>query len=298
MDDFGGNPRFALFSTTPADTRTWQLRMGVDGTTGKLSVPGGASFDGVVSVNTATPNPQLVGSLNVTASSGTAICAIAQDGTAVTAWTNKAGRVGLSALGSPTAAQFTGDVSVSGTLFAGAKQFVIDHPLDPDNRVLAHASVESSERAVVYSGTVNCDPDGNATVTLPDWLEALATDFRYQLTCVGSHAPVYVARPVQDNAFAIAGGTAELTVSWQLTGVRHDPWAQHHDLVVEEDKDERERGFYQHPEAFGRDLTASVHWVRNDEVLNAHPILARQVVRRHAQHEEQRMRAQDLRRRD
>lgn len=297
MDDSGGNPRFAVFSTTPADTGTWQFRMGVDGNTGKLSVPGGASFDGVVSVTTATPNPRLVGSVNVTASSGTAICAIAQDGTAVTAVANKADRVGLTAIGSPTAAQFTGDVSVSGTLFAGAKQFVIDHPLDPDNRVLAHASIESSERAVVYSGMVGCDADGNATVTLPDWLQALATDFRYQLTCVGSHAPVYVARPVEDNAFAIAGGTAGLTVSWQLTGVRHDPWARHHDLVVEQDKDERERGFYQHPEAYGRDLAASVNWVRNEEVLTAHPILARQVVRQHAEHEEQRMRDQNRRRR-
>jgi hypothetical protein len=296
MDDADGNPRFAVFTTTPADTRTWQFRMGVDGRTGKLSVPGGASFDGVVSVNTATPNPQLVGSVNVTAASGTAICATAQDGTAVTAVANKADRVGLAAIGSPTAAQFTGNVSVSGTLFATAKQFVIDHPLDPENRVLAHTSVESSERAVVYSGTVTCDPDGNATVTLPDWLEALATDFRYQLTCVGGHAPVYVARPVENNAFAIAGGTAGLTVSWQLTGVRHDPWAQHHDLEVEQDKDERERGFYQNPEAYGRDLAASVNWVRNDEVLTAHPILARQIVRQQAEYEERRTREQNLRR--
>jgi hypothetical protein len=296
MDDAGGNPRFAVFTTTPADTRTWQFRMGVDGKTGKLSVPGGASFDGVVSVNTTTPNPQLVGSVNVTAASGTAICATAQDGTAVTAVANRSNRVGLAAIGSPTAAQFTGNVSVSGTLFATAKQFVIDHPLDPENRVLAHTSVESSERAVVYSGTVTCDPDGNATVTLPDWLEALATDFRYQLTCVGSHAPVYVGRPVEDNAFAIAGGTAGLTVSWQLTGVRHDPWAQHHDLEVEQDKDERERGFYQNPEAYGRDLAASVNWVRNDEVLTAHPILARQIVRQQAEYEERRTRDQNLRR--
>ncbi|MEV6304527.1 hypothetical protein AB0M02_34320 [Actinoplanes sp. NPDC051861] len=296
MDDSGGVPRFAVFTTTPANTSAWQFRMGVDGNTGKLSVPGGASFDGIVSVNTSTPNPRLVGSLQVTSASGTGICAIAQDGTAVTALANKADRIGLVAIGTPTAAQFNGDVSVSGTLFAGAKQFLIDHPLDPDNRVLAHASVESSERVVVYSGTVTCDAEGNATVALPDWLEALATDFRYQLTCVGSHAPVYVSRPVEENSFAIAGGTADLTVSWQLTGVRHDPWAQQNDLLVEQDKQERERGFYEHPEAYGRDLTASVHWARNDEVLRAHPILARQVVRQRAEHEEERMRVQDIRR--
>lgn len=296
MDDHGGNARFQVWTTTPANTQAWNLRLGVDGTTGKVSMPGGASFDSPVSVNTTTPNPRLVGSLNVTAASGTAICAISQDGTGVSAIANKADRVGLAAIGTPTAAQFTGNVSVSGTLTAGAKQFVIDHPLDPENRILAHASVESDERAVVYSGTVTCGDDGTATVSLPAWTQALAGDFRYQLTCVGGHAPVYVSSPVEENAFTVAGGTGGLTVSWQLTGIRHDPWAQRHDLLVEEDKDERERGFYHHPEAFGRDLTASVHWVRNERIVGAHPILARQVVREHTEHEERRLRAQDDRR--
>jgi hypothetical protein len=77
---------------------------------------------------------------------------------------------------------------------------------------------------------------------------------------------------MRDNAFEIAGGTAGLTVSWQLTGVRHDPWAQAHDLVVEEDKPDRERGYYQHPEAFGRDMTASVRYARNEEARPRAPV--------------------------
>jgi hypothetical protein len=231
--------------------------------------------------------------VNVTADSGTAVCAISQRGTAVSGVGNNG--PGVWASGAP-AGQFVGDVSVSGTLTAGAKQFVIDHPLDPDNRLLTHASVESSERLVVYSGNVDCDDEGSATVRLPDWLPALATDFRYQLTCVGGPAPVYVSRPVQDDSFEIAGGTPGLTVSWQLTGVRQDRWAQLHDLVVEEDKPERERGFYQHPEAFGKTMTASTHWVRNEEVIRAHPLLAQQAVRSHADHEARRVAAQDRRR--
>jgi len=85
-------------------------------------------------------------------------------------------------------------------------------------------------------------------------------------------------------------------VSWQLTGVRHDPWAQLHDLIVEDDKPERERGFYHHPEAFGKNKTASVHWARNEELVRAHPLLAQQAARHHADHEARRVQAQEARR--
>ena len=299
IDDNGGTPRFQVWSTTPGNTQQWQLRLAIDGNTGAVSVPAdlsvgaAASFGGAVSVHTTRPNPNLVGSVNVTADSGTAVCAISQSGTAVSGLGRNG--PGLWASGTP-AGQFVGDVSVSGTLSAGAKQFVIDHPLDPDNRLLTHASVESCERLVAYSGNVDCDDRGGVTVRLPDWLEALATDFRYQLTCVGGHAPVYVSRPVRDNSFEIAGGTPGLTVSWQLTGVRQDRWAQLHDLVVEEDKPDRERGFYQHPEAFGKTMTASTHWARNEELVRAHPLLAQQAVRGHADSEARRVAAQEQRR--
>ena len=40
-------------------------------------------------------------------------------------------------------------------------------------------------------------------------------------------------------------------VSWQVTGIRRDAWAEAHRIPVEEDKPESERGHYLHPEAFG-----------------------------------------------
>ncbi len=138
--------------------------------------------------------------------------------------------------GTGSAAAFTGDVFVTGTLTATAKHFVIDHPLDPANKYLAHASVESCEQANVYSGNVVLDSQGEAVVNLPAWVEALCEDFRYQLTCVGRPAPVYVADEVADNRFRIAGGPAGHKVSWQLTGIRKDAWAKAHPLVAEQDK--------------------------------------------------------------
>ena len=137
-----------------------------------------------------------------------------------------------------TAASFDGDVTVLGTLTATTKNFVIDHPLDPTNKYLVHASVESSEQASIYSGNTVLDSHGEAVVSLSAWVEALNEDFRYQLTCIGRSAPVYVAAEVADNQFRIAGGSAGLKVSWQLTGIRKDAWSKAHPLVVEQDKPE------------------------------------------------------------
>jgi hypothetical protein len=47
-------------------------------------------------------------------------------------------------------------------------------------------------------------------------------------------------------------------VSWQVTGVRQDAFAEAHPVIVEPDKAEGERGFYLHPELFGSDDTGRV----------------------------------------
>ncbi|HEU4390986.1 MAG TPA: hypothetical protein VFV34_24485 [Blastocatellia bacterium] len=76
-----------------------------------------------------------------------------------------------------------GDVTARGNLTAfGIKQFKIDHPLNPEGKYLLHAAIESSEVLNVYSGNVTTNEQGEATVTLPDWFEAINRDFRYQLT--------------------------------------------------------------------------------------------------------------------
>ena len=43
-----------------------------------------------------------------------------------------------------------------------------------------------------------------------------------------------------------------MKVSWQLTGVRQDAFAEKHRIPVEEAKPAEERGSYLHPEAFGK----------------------------------------------
>jgi hypothetical protein len=107
--------------------------------------------------------------------------------------------------------------------------------------------------ANVYSGNAVMDDRGEAWVELPRWLEALNTDFRYQLTCIGKSAPVFIAQEVAESRFKIAGDNPGLKVSWQLTGIRKDLWALTHPLIVEKPKDANERGLYQHPEVHNQE---------------------------------------------
>jgi hypothetical protein len=170
-------------------------------------------------------------------------------------WVDGGGRTGVVAIGGANghAGFFSGNVHVTGTLFKGANQFTIDHPLDPGRRYLSHGAVESDEMKNVYDGLVELDAAGAAEVVLPPWFEALNEHFRYQLTPIGGPAPeLHVAREIDGNRFAIAGGTPGGRVCWQLTGVRHDAFARAQPLVVEREKPADDHGRYLHPEPFGQ----------------------------------------------
>lgn len=183
--------------------------------------------------------------------------------------------IGLMVTGDAQAARFDGEVFVNGDItvarnlsVTGTKSFRIDHPLEPSDRYLCHASVESDEMKNVYDGVVELDDDGRAEVTLPDWCQALNESFRYQLTPLGEAAPeLHVAEPVNDNRFAIAGGRAGMSVSWQLTGVRHDPHALAHPIDVEPQKPDAERGRYLSPELYDEPEERGIAWAQRAEAL-------------------------------
>jgi len=103
----------------------------------------------------------------------------------------------------------------------------------------------------VYNGNVVTDKNGKATVVLPEYFEALNRDFRYQLTVVGQFAQAIVAKKVDHNRFVIRTSKPNVEVSWQVTGIRQDAYANAHRIEVEEDKPQQEQGHYLHPELFG-----------------------------------------------
>jgi hypothetical protein len=138
------------------------------------------------------------------------------------------------------------------TILSPDKGFLIDHPQDPANKFLIHASVESPLAMNIYNGIAILDQAGTAMVSLPSYFDALNDNFRYQLTCIGSFAPVYIEQEILDNSFMIAGGTPGLKVSWQVTGTRADAAAIASRKPVESLKPPHQQGKYVSPEAFGK----------------------------------------------
>ena len=112
----------------------------------------------------------------------------------------------------------------------------------------------------VYDGIVVLDGNGEAWVELPEWFDVLNRDFRYQLTCIGAFAPVYIAQKISNNHFKIAGGQPGMEVSWQVTGIRKDPYAEKHRIPVEEEKPANERGTYLHPDAYNLPETMGINY--------------------------------------
>ena len=146
----------------------------------------------------------------------------------------------------------SGEVNIPGYLSKGSGSFKIDHPLDPANKYLYHSFVESPDMMNIYNGLVVLDANGEALVGLPDWFEALNRDFRYQLTAIGAPGPnLYIAEEVAGNQFKIAGGRPGSKVSWQVTGIRHDAYADAHRIPTEVEKPPQEQGHYLQPELFG-----------------------------------------------
>lgn len=126
------------------------------------------------------------------------------------------------------------DLIVSGALSKGAGTFVIDHPLDPKNKLLYHSFVESPDVKNIYDGIATLDERGEAIITLPDYFEALNRDFRYQFFPHGQAMPdLYVKEGVKNNRFVIAGGVPDGEISWQVSGTRHDPYIRAHPIVTE-----------------------------------------------------------------
>jgi hypothetical protein len=173
-------------------------------------------------------------------------------GVSTSADRNAGGVIGENENPSGFAGVFLGRVRVTGSLSKGGGGFEIDHPLDPENKYLSHSFVESPDMLNVYNGNVTTDAEGEALVTLPGYFEALNHEFRYQLTVIGQFAQAIVAEEIRDNRFKIKSDQPRVKVSWQVTGIRKDPWAVANRISVEAEKAANEKGRYLHPDLRGR----------------------------------------------
>jgi len=109
------------------------------------------------------------------------------------------------------------------------KTFVIDHPVNPD-KYLVHACLEGPEAGVYYRGESEI-PQGKDSieVDLPDYVDALATDFTVHVTSICEGKPALIgASRVKNNKFTVYGDPGPF--SWIVYGKRGD-------VDVEPDKD-------------------------------------------------------------
>lgn len=145
---------------------------------------------------------------------------------------------------------------------AGSKAFIIDHPLDPANKLLFHYCNEGPTPTNTYRGTVVLDASGMANVELPAYFAEINTDPTYQLTPVGASMPgLYVSEEVgatMPNHFAVAGGAPGAKVSWSVTATRNDMRMKSQPFVMERDKPDDWKGRYVSPTAYGFPLEMSV----------------------------------------
>ncbi len=159
------------------------------------------------------------------------------------------------------AGYFLGDVYVSGSINKSACSFLIDHPLDPENKLLRHNCLESPEHLVVYRGKVRLDADGEADVEMPEYFTALAREQEatVNLTPIGKPtAPGRYEFSYQWESnyerFGIYGQPGR-EVSWMVMAERDDPVIRRLARPAEEEKgpDNKfcDRGKLLDPTAYG-----------------------------------------------
>ena len=143
----------------------------------------------------------------------------------------------------------TGDLNVTGNIAKGGGTFKIDHPMDPENKYLIHSFVESPEMMNIFSGNITTDQNGMAYVQMPDYFEAANKDFRYQLTVIGTFAQAIVKEKIKGNVFVIQTNQPNVEVSWAVTSVRADKYADKNRIAPVVEKEFK--GSYIHPELYG-----------------------------------------------
>lgn len=259
------------------------------GVYGQSTARSGIGVYGFASDPTTSNNYGVMGESRGTFGRGVVGYAKATTGTTYGLWgqsdsTSGTGVYGYASAGSGTIYGVYGQASTSFAVYAngnlgasGTKSFRIDHPDDPANKYLLHYAAESPEVINFYRGTVVLDEAGQAVVALPHYFAKINKDPSYVLTAIGAPMPqLHVAEEIDATtlnagavagpadpsppcSFRIAGGVPGAKVSWRVEAVRNDPWLQQRGAPVEQDKDEAERGTYQHPELYGMPADQGPH---------------------------------------
>lgn len=157
---------------------------------------------------------------------------------------------------------------------SGFKSFMIDHPLDPENKYLKHFCIESPEVLNLYRGVITLDANGNATIEMPNYFEAININYSYNLTAIGSSAPgLFVKEEISNGKFTVSGGNPNMKVSWTVYAQRNDEYAKQYQSAsqVEVEKRDGNKGKYLMPELYNQPREKSISYnptLKRKEIIN------------------------------
>jgi hypothetical protein len=252
-----------------------QMGINTTVTAGNLISIDASGFSDGISIYSNSGNTAAIRAENFSSGTSTfALVAYGQNGSAINASTAGTSGTALSASATGTSAwairatgrsEFGGNVSIIGNLSKSSGTFKIDHPQDPANKFLIHSFVESPDMMNVYNGNAETDANGLATVLLPGYFEAENIDFKYQLTVMGKQfAQAIVFEEISHNRFVVKTDKPHIKVSWQVTGVRNDPYAQKNRIVAEVEKTGEERGKYLMPGLYGQPAEKAINYQKRE----------------------------------
>ena len=110
------------------------------------------------------------------------------------------------------------DTTTKEVTYDAGKTFVIDHPKHND-RYLVHACLEGPEDGIYYRGKAEITENNSTIVNLPDYVDALGSDFTVQITPIfnGSVAN-YATSEVECGKFTVYGPNGKFF--WLVNGKR------------------------------------------------------------------------------
>ncbi len=228
----------------------------------------GVSGNGVVGDATGPESTGVLGVTGAPLARGVAGIALGPDSQGVVGIANSG--QGVAGFGSGNAVGVLGNapapsdaVYANGNFTAtGLKAFQIDHPLSPETHYLNHFCAEGPEPYNIYRGTVVLDKMGEAWVQLPDYFSEINRDPSYHLTAFGAPMPnLHIAQKIQNNRFKIAGGVPGAKVSWEVKAVRNDRWVQQHGFQTVQEKPNRYKGRYLHPDLYGQPKEKGIYYI-------------------------------------
>jgi hypothetical protein len=251
---------------------------------GFISVMNFQQNTGRIGINTLSPHARL----EIAAASDTALYVIRTDGTkallatqvnGIIAHCTYPGGQGVYGYGSGYAGFFQGDVYVyndlwvNGTLHGGRLRRSIDHPLDPENKILNSNFVQSNENLQIYRGKTRLNSQGESVVTMPDYFTALSKEDKASIHVTP------VGRPFLSGAEWNVGyqsltiyGDPDREVFWEVLAECDDPVARQSARPVEEMKGPDticDRGKLLDPTAYGYPESKAKEYDRLDkDVLN------------------------------